>query len=156
MNEPRHLIRFSSFCGPLPAFLKDHFMQVMDKAAKGKHPEAAGLIDGALSLLSRTGLDREAIVGFFTATADTLLTMANEICEAVDKNGKLPNHRLMVADGRYVTPAPLSVAFYDALTNKVTDSIGPNHMPVESVSYSLGAIYVFILQQRSRTAKTSV
>jgi hypothetical protein len=152
-------IQYSSFSASLSAFLRNHFKSVMDEAAKNTHPDAAPLVDATLSLLSRVGvnqdIDRDAILGFFTAQAKPLLEAANQICEAHATNGKMLKAQVLVIDVRFITLAPPAATFYDILTNTET-AIGPSFMPMETVAYSLGAVYAAIIKERKDRASRPV
>lgn len=156
MHQSVPPIQYSSFSESLSAFLRSHFKSVMDEAAKNTHPDAAPLVDATLSLLSRVGLNndinRDAVLGFFTAQAKQLLEAANQICEAVATNGKIQKAQVLVIDVRFITLAPPAATFYDILTNTET-AIGPSFMPMETVAYSLGAVYADILKERKKRAE---
>lgn len=147
--DPR-ILSLSSFSASLSAFLQDHFKRVMDQASKNTHADAAPLVDAALSLLSRAGIDRDAVLGFFTSQAEQLLSAANQICEEFEAGGKILTYQVLVADARYIALSPPASTFYDVLTNKDT-AIGPSYLPMETVAYRLGAVYAYILKQRNKS-----
>lgn len=129
----------------LPPFLKAYYQELLAKATVQKHPDSTPLLDTVLSLLP---FKLEESLGFASSQIEPLVRAANEVCEGYEAS-KIPGHRITICDRRHVR-VDLSPTYYDVVTNK-DQATGPGFMPVEILSYSLGAVYARIL--RSRTPK---
>lgn len=130
----------------LSAYASDTYLTAIAKEADQKHEDMAPLLDVVLAMLP---MSNDEIMGFVACQSALLAKAANAVCEGfVEK--KIPVHRITVCDRRYVK-VDSSPSYYDVVTNK-DQSPGPNFMPTEVVSYSLGAVYASILRQRAAEA----
>jgi hypothetical protein len=145
-QAPISILR-SSFEAKLPPFLKQQYKTAMahsftevHKAAI--HVDSSELVDGILALIP---LRIDEVLGFAVTKIDDLLKAADAVCVAYKPNGKVPSHRVLICDKRYVR-VDISKNHYDVATNK--DDSTPKYFPIETICYSFGAVYARLVHER--------
>jgi hypothetical protein len=159
VTPPKVSILSSSFESKLPPFLSAQYKTIIvtclekingskaDNEAK-LHEDVTELVDGLLAMLP---LQIDQVLGFVSAQIESLVKAADLVCVACSTDKKIPSHRILVCDRRYIR-TDLHPTFYDVTTNK--DQSTPQYLPIETVSYSFGAVYARLVWER-KTKKAS-